>query len=34
VGTSSSRVRVLVVETNEELQIAHEVARCLAGNAA
>ncbi len=34
VGTSSSRVRVLVVGTNEELQIAHEVARCLAGNAA
>jgi acetate kinase len=34
VGASSSRVRVLVVGTNEELQIAHEVARCLAGNAA
>ena len=31
VHAASSRVAILVVATNEELQIAHEVARCLGG---
>ena len=33
VHADGSRVAILVVATNEELQIAHEAQRCLSGSA-